>query len=141
MFSLYNRSWGHWSNFDQYSTIVNFLTCDCGSITSSLSSLQAVKLSNEVYQLVPLSGYAYETIRVITSKEELEELSTRLINLAEMELASRVTAGAMFRQKEMHPAEYIYRSIGATLRLMNPDEIETQYLLKYIKTGMEADST
>lgn len=95
-----------------------------------------VSLSNQVYQLLPDRGYAFQDITVLHSKYLVEQYSDRLVNLAELELASRMLTGAMYQRQEINPAEYVYRSIGTTIRAMNPDEIEVQYLLKYISTGM-----
>lgn len=99
-----------------------------------------VRLSNQVYQLLPDRGYAFQNITVLHTPFLVQQYTERLINLAQLELASRITAGAMHCSKEVHPAEYVYRAIGATLRVMDPDEVEAQYLLKYITTGIQATS-
>lgn len=89
--------------------------------------------------MVPESGYAYTAITPIDNEDVLQNQMERLTNLIQLELASTIMAGAMYRKKEINPMDYVYRSIGTTIKLMEPDEPETQYLLKYIQTGLKDD--
>ena len=84
---------------------------------------------------MPQSGYAYVRLTPISSRDMLKTFFDRINNLIELELASKIMAGATLRKKQINPMDYVYRSLGCHLRLLDEGDTEAQYLLKYITAG------
>ncbi len=60
---------------------------------------QVVSLSNEYYHLIPKDGYAYERIEPLDTMEKLNTEWRHVDSLLEIELATRMLAGAQYRVK------------------------------------------
>ena len=67
--------------------------------------MQCARLTSEFLYLVPQHGYEYEKVRPIVDMESLKQQYTNLNTLLEVEMASKVLAGAQYRAKgESQPA-------------------------------------
>ena len=43
--------------------------------------------------------------------------------------------GTLFYFSEMNPLDYIYQSVGCSVQPLREDDVESQYILKYIKSS------
>lgn len=73
------------------------------------------KLTSEFFEIVPVKEYRNQIAKIIIEKHELLKY-TKIINvLKNVEKVSRLLLGALYRQMEIHPVQYIYESIGAKI--------------------------
>jgi len=115
-----------------------------GNMEKYHATLQKIySLSNEYFHLIPEAGYSYEKVLPIDNMSRLNDKWKNIVTLLELECASRIIAAAQHRCKDMNPLDYIYRCLNCQLELMNEEQIEAQYLLRYVhatspKTKVEA---
>ena len=57
-----------------------------------------------------------------------------LDSLTNIEFASKVLIGALYRQVEMHPIDYIYNAINAKIEHISSSTAEYEVIEKYVKT-------
>ena len=60
---------------------------------------QCARLTSEYLYLVPQHGYQYEKVKPIIDTHSLKEQYTNLNTLLEVQMASKVLAGAQYRAK------------------------------------------
>lgn len=90
------------------------------------------KLTSEFFEIVPVKEYRNQIAKIIIEKHELLKY-TKIINvLKNVERVSRLLLGALYRQMEIHPVQYIYESIGAKIQAMDDKDPETKLLKKLI---------
>ncbi|XP_071119721.1 poly [ADP-ribose] polymerase tankyrase-like isoform X1 [Haliotis cracherodii] len=98
---------------------------------------EIAKLSSEYYQVIPQVGFAYEKIRPLDQLHDLKKQIRLVSNLLDYEVASRMLLGAMYREKEVNPLDYVYQSVGCRLQLLSEDVVESQYILRYINNSVD----
>lgn len=91
-----------------------------------------VKLSEEFYQLIPVYGYQYEKLCPIFSTPDVHSKLVLIHNLLHIGLSSKLLLGASLRSSEIHPVDYIYRSLGCSIQLLEQNSQEVQMILQYI---------
>ncbi|XP_067678954.1 poly [ADP-ribose] polymerase tankyrase-like isoform X2 [Haliotis asinina] len=99
--------------------------------------VEIAKLSNEYYQVIPQAGFAYEKIRPLDQLNDLKKQILLVSNLLDYEVASKMLLGAMYREKEVNPLDYVYQSVGCKLQLLSEDAVESQYILRYINNSVD----
>ncbi|KAL9986739.1 hypothetical protein ACROYT_G000926 [Oculina patagonica] len=95
------------------------------------------ELSNTYYMMVPVAQYTYERIQPLNEARKIEQHLTALYNLTELAEASKILLGAQHRSKEINPLDYVYKSLGCRVELLDPDSDECQLLLEYIHNSRE----
>ncbi|XP_071963816.1 poly [ADP-ribose] polymerase tankyrase-like [Antedon mediterranea] len=89
-------------------------------------------LSNEYYELIPHIDFSYQNISPLTDENTLKEAVELITNLLDYEVASKVILGARFKQQEVNPLDYVYRTLDCQLQLLNEESGEAQRILRYI---------
>ncbi|XP_046544640.1 poly [ADP-ribose] polymerase tankyrase-like [Haliotis rubra] len=98
---------------------------------------EVAKLSSEYYQVIPQVGFAYEKIRPLDQLNDLKKQIRLVSYLLDYEVASKMLLGAMYREKEVNPLDYVYLSVGCKLQLLSEDVVESQYILRYINNSVD----
>ncbi|XP_052272329.1 poly [ADP-ribose] polymerase tankyrase-like isoform X2 [Dreissena polymorpha] len=93
------------------------------------------QLSTDYYSLIPVQGYAYERVEPLRNTATIRQHMRLLNTLLDIETASRIMLAAQHRIHEINPLDYIYRAIGCTVEPLREEEIESQYILKYIESS------
>ncbi|CAF3795485.1 unnamed protein product [Adineta steineri] len=88
--------------------------------------------TNEYYTLIPLNGYSEEKLPIIDNIEALKAQEKVLDDLFELELSYKMLLGAQANLKNISPLDYLYKSINCQFEAMNRDDIDSQFILRYI---------
>lgn len=91
------------------------------------------ELSTEYYSLIPQEGYAYDKVQPLNTKPLIQQQLRLISNLLDLETASKILLGAQHRIKEKNPLDYMYEAIGCSIVPLREEDIESQYILKYIR--------
>ncbi|KAL4238217.1 hypothetical protein ACF0H5_002929 [Mactra antiquata] len=100
-------------------------------------------LSTEYHSLIPQHGYAFERVQPLVQRSQVK-IQLRLIsNLLDLETASKILLGAQNQISEQNPLDYIYKALGCCITPLREDDVESQYILKYIISSFQdiADHT
>lgn len=95
---------------------------------------QINKTSNEFYELVPQMNYNYEKLKPISNESDLDQQMSLLNQLSHAQIACRILMGAkqaMGESPARNPFDYVYKSVNCKLELLDPIDMETQYILRY----------
>lgn len=93
---------------------------------------QVSELSSEFYYLVPLQGYAYESLEPLRERHQVEQFIDRLTQLLELQYVGGILLGAQHRIKEMNPLDYIYRAIKTRIQMLPQDSQECDAIVRYV---------
>jgi Poly(ADP-ribose) polymerase, regulatory domain len=109
-----------------------------GGVNTDHDALVAVResisdLSSSYYELIPLSRYKDSVAPPLKSQHDLKQQFDALASLADIEHASKVLLGALFRQSEMHPIDYIYHALNLPIQYLDPTTPEYEVIQKYVK--------
>lgn len=94
------------------------------------------KISNQssrYYELVPQSRYKDQIAPPLNNQNMLKQAFDNLNNLSDIERASKMLLGALFRQNEMHPIDYLHKALNIDMSFLQPTTNEYAALLKYIQ--------
>lgn len=102
---------------------------------------QINKYSNDFYELIPQMNYNYEKLVPISNEKELDAQLCTLNQLNNAQIACRILMGAKYAMNTLNknPFDYVYSCINCKLDLLNPNDSEAQYILRYIWTDKQAD--
>jgi hypothetical protein len=86
-------------------------------IKADFDKLIAVKekvaeLSSRYYEIIPMSRYRDQIAPPINNIHLLKERYDNLDGLSNIEYATKVLLGALFRQKEINPVDYVYHALN-----------------------------
>jgi predicted DNA-binding WGR domain protein len=95
------------------------------------------KRTNEYYSIVPLRGYAEEKLPIIDNEIMLKQHEKILYDLMELELSYKILLGAQANLKTISPVDYLYKSMNCQFEAMNKDDIDSQFILRYIWASAE----
>jgi len=70
--------------------------------------IQVAHLSNEFYQLMPRSGFEFERIPILDTSDAVQKEWKNVETLLELEVASKIMAGALYRVKGRPGQEFTY---------------------------------
>ncbi|CAF2682426.1 unnamed protein product [Rotaria sp. Silwood2] len=90
------------------------------------------RLNNEYYSIIPLQGYGAEKIPMIDSLEAVKIQEQKLTDIFELELSYKILLAAQANLNQISPLDYLYKSINCQFEAMNQDDIESQFILRYI---------
>ncbi len=62
-----------------------------------------------------------------------------LENLTNIEYASKVLLGALFKQKEMNPIDYVYNALNIQIEFLEPESPEFEVINTYINNTKGED--
>lgn len=93
------------------------------------------QLTNEYYSVIPLQGYGSEKLPMIDTVESVRAHAQKLDDILELELSYKILLAAQANLNRMSPLDYLYKSINCQLEALNPDDIDFQFVLRYIKAS------
>jgi hypothetical protein len=93
------------------------------------------KLTNEYYTIVPLQGYGNEKLPVIDNETAVTAQEQKLYDIFELELSYKILLAAHSNMNLISPLDYLYKSINCQFEAMAPDDINSQFILRYIWTS------
>ncbi|KAL3874859.1 hypothetical protein ACJMK2_037816 [Sinanodonta woodiana] len=102
---------------------------------------EIAKLSTDYYNLVPQHGYAYDRIEPINEPRLLKKQLSVIASLIDIQLANQILLGTQVKIHEVNPLDYIYRAIGCCIQPLREDDVESQYILKYIHSSSKQKGT
>lgn len=106
-------------------------------IKADFDKLTAVKekiseLSSRYYELVPLERYKNQIAPPLSHNHHLKTQYDLLENLNNIEYASKVLLGALLRQKEMNPIDYVYHAMNLLIDPLETESPEYEVIRTYI---------
>ena len=105
---------------------------------ADLEALQAVRekqteLSSRFYELIPLSKYKNQIAPPLNSVHAIKTMYDDLSHLSNIEHASKLLLGALYRQMEINPVDYIFQSLASKVEYVSESYKEHDLLHQYIK--------
>jgi hypothetical protein len=91
--------------------------------------------TNEYYTLIPLNSYSDDKLLVIDNDETLKQQEKILDDLFQLELSYKILLGAQANLKQISPLDYVYKSLQCQFEALNKDDMDSQFLLRYIWTS------
>ena len=105
------------------------MRADINEVSQTMEHL--AKLSSQFYELIPMAEQKDEVVAPIANPHQLQNLYQKMDQLVNVEFSSRVLLGALHRQYEMHPIEYIYNSLGVKITPMREGDPECDLVRAY----------
>ncbi|CAF3793465.1 unnamed protein product [Rotaria socialis] len=93
------------------------------------------QLTNEYYGVIPLQGYGSEKLSMIDTVESVRAHAQKLDDILELELSYKILLAAQANLSRMSPLDYLYKSINCQFEALNPDDIDSQFILRYIRAS------
>ncbi|CAF3979132.1 unnamed protein product [Rotaria sp. Silwood1] len=93
------------------------------------------QLTNEYYSVIPLQGYGSEKLPVIDTIESVRAHAQKLDDILELELSYKILLAAQANLNRMSPLDYLYKSINCQFEALSPDDIDSQFILRYIRVS------
>lgn len=78
---------------------------------------QIQDLSSRYYEIVPQARYKNQLAPPIQSYSINGEMD-KLSKLGDIEIASRILLGALYKQSEMHPVDYIHKAMNINMQYL-----------------------
>ena len=91
--------------------------------------------TSRYYEFIPIIHNIDQAIPPIMTENEINSHLNKLYSLKDLEIASKVILGALYRQKEINPYEYILNSLQVNLDPVDPASDEFSLILKYMNSG------
>ena len=95
--------------------------------------------SSKYYQLIPQLNYEFDRLIPISDDKEYESQLSQLNQLSDYQFAIKLLMGAYYSQKRINPYDYIYNALNCKLQYLKPNDIESQYILRYIWASTSSD--
>jgi len=89
------------------------------------------KHSSKFYELVPMGEQKDAVTKPIQNQYQLQQIYERMDSLVNVELTSRMLLGALHRQYEMHPMQYIYNSMNVKISPLADGDPECDLIRAY----------
>ena len=96
------------------------------------------ELSSRYYELIPLAAYKDQIAPPLASPQLLKVQYDSLSQLGDIEWASRILLGALYRQTEVHPVDYLLQAMGIKIEYILPASEEHKVLEQYVKNTGES---
>jgi len=96
------------------------------------------ELSSRYYELIPLAAYKDQIAPPLANIQLLKVQYDGLSQLGDIEWASRILLGALYRQTELHPADYLLQAMGIKIEYILPASEEHNVLEQYVKNTGES---
>ena len=98
-------------------------------------------MSSEFYQLIPKSEMKDEVTRPIQNLHFLKNTFDMLDKLTNIEHSSRILLGALYRQYQFNPIQYIYESIGVKIQALEKGDPECDLVRAYVLNTNQVDNS
>ncbi|CAF4208377.1 unnamed protein product [Rotaria sp. Silwood2] len=90
------------------------------------------QLNNEYYSIIPLQGYGAEKIPMIDTLPSVRIQEQKLTDIFELELSYKILLAAQANLDKFSPMDYLYKSINCEFEAMNENDIDSQFIQRYI---------
>ncbi|CAF3833248.1 unnamed protein product [Rotaria sordida] len=90
------------------------------------------QLTNEYYSIIPLQGYGAEKLHMIDTVQAIKIQEQKLTDIFELELSYKILLAAEANLNQISPLDYLYKSINCQFEAMNQNDIDSQFILRYI---------
>lgn len=106
-------------------------------IKADYDKLSAVKekiseLSSRYYELIPLERYKNQIAPPLNNQHQIKTQYDLLETLNNIEYASKIMLGALFRQQEMNPIDYVYHAMNLMIDPLEVESPEYEVIRTYI---------
>jgi predicted DNA-binding WGR domain protein len=88
--------------------------------------------TNEYYTLIPLNNYSDEKLIIIQDNNILKQQEKILEDLFQLQLSYKILLGAQANLKYISSLDYIYKCLNCQFEVLNKDDIDSQFILRYI---------
>jgi len=92
-------------------------------------------LSSRYYEIIPQKAYLHSLVPPIQHPNALKAAMDLIESLRNIELASQLVLGALYRQAEMHPLDYCYRSLRCEMVPLAKESDEYHLIDQYARAG------
>jgi len=115
--------------------IVNSLKCQPGVDGSMLTAakMRLLELSSDFYTLVPRAKFASEPVQPIRTERQVSQEWQMLQDLLEMEVAAKILLAAKSKENELHPLDYVFKSLRIVGESMQRESDEYKLLERYLQ--------
>ena len=96
------------------------------------------ELSSRYYELIPLAAYKDQIAPPLSNLQLLKAQYDGLSQLGDIEWASRILLGALYRQTDVHPVDYLFQAMNIKIEYILPESEEHKVLEQYVKNTAES---
>lgn len=96
-------------------------------------------LSSKYFELIPLAENKDQITRPIDNQHMLSQQYTKLELLTEVEFSSRVLLGALFRQMQVNPVDYVHDALQTQITPMIKGDAEFELIAAFISNTCNQD--
>lgn len=89
------------------------------------------QISSEFYKIVPKAEHKDDLIRPIDRLNQLKIVYDMLDSLSNIEFSSRLLLGALYRQYQYNPINYIYENMGVRIQALSKGDPECDLIRAY----------
>jgi len=122
------------------------LLCDIGLIIQRIKDAKTNEaildykeklydLSSRFYEIIPMTSFLHTAVVPIQQEHELKARLDMLATLRNVEVASKIILGALYRQEATNPYDYCYLSLQMQMLPLNPLSAEFRLLQQYAENG------
>lgn len=94
--------------------------------------LRIVEKSEELYCLIPVRGRRFERLEPLFEERGVQRMAALVHSLVHLQLATQLLLGAQLKATELHPLDYVYRSLRCKVQLLQEHVAEAQTVLQYV---------
>ncbi|EEC10444.1 poly [ADP-ribose] polymerase, putative [Ixodes scapularis] len=94
--------------------------------------LRIVEKSEELYCLIPVRGRRFERLEPLFEERGVQRMAALVHSLVHLQLATQLLLGAQLKAAELHPLDYVYRSLRCKVQLLQEHVAEAQTVLQYV---------
>ena len=107
-------------------------------LRANLEDLTAVRekmieLSNQYYELIPNSSYKNQIAPPLSNHNQVKNCYDALEQISNIEKASKILLGALHKQQEKNPIDYIHEALNVKLDHLAEKDPEYEAIEKYVK--------
>ena len=92
-------------------------------------------LSSRYYEIIPQKAYLHSLVPPIQHPNNLKAAMDLIDSLRNIELASQMILGSLYRKQEMHPLDYCYRCLRCEMIPLSHDSDEWEMIEQYARAG------
>ena len=98
------------------------------------------KLSSQFFELIPMKEQRNQITMVIYDQHSLNTHFEKINLLKNVERVSRLLLGALYRQMQINPIQYIYEHLGTKIKAMDELDPEMKLIQKLVCNTSQARS-
>lgn len=90
------------------------------------------ELSSRYYELIPQTRFKNQIAPPLNNQHMIKKEYDTLENLVNIEYASKVLLGALLKEKEMNPIDYVYQALNLLIEPLDKEGGEYEIINTYI---------